>query len=99
MLRLVYIASRREDAITNAANHYSHDHPGSKGDIIPYPPPNSNPDSRIQADVTSKDSIEELVREISKREKYIDLLLNAAGIAGPKAAPKHDDGNLLPRLC
>ena len=59
--------------------------------------------SRIQADVTSKESIEKLVEEISKEEKYINLLsisldtyswhaVNAAGIAGPKASPTHTDG-------
>jgi len=31
-------------------------------------------DFSIQADVTSKDSIEELVKEIEKHEKHIDLL-------------------------
>jgi len=30
--------------------------------------------SRIQADVTSKESIEKLIEEISKEEKYINLL-------------------------
>ena len=29
---------------------------------------------RIQADVTSKESIEQLVNEVSKKEKYINLL-------------------------
>jgi len=32
---VVYIASRREHAIENAAKHYSHDHAGEKGNIIP----------------------------------------------------------------
>jgi NAD(P)-dependent dehydrogenase (short-subunit alcohol dehydrogenase family) len=45
--------------------------------------------------VTSKESIEDLVKEISKRENHIDLLLNAAGISGPKASPKHDDASKL----
>lgn len=33
---IVYIASRREHAIENAAKHYTEDQPGEKGNIIPY---------------------------------------------------------------
>ena len=32
------------------------------------------PDFSVQADVTSKESIEKLVKEIEKHEKHIDLL-------------------------
>jgi hypothetical protein len=58
--------------------------------------------------VTSKESIEHLVQEVEKREKYINLLgttlyfhltqVNAAGIAGPKASPTHTDGKPLNNL-
>jgi hypothetical protein len=72
-LTTVYITSRREHAIANAARTYSEDHPGTKGDIIPFV--SRKPlTSSIQADVTSKESIEQLVQEIEKREKYINLL-------------------------
>jgi NAD(P)-dependent dehydrogenase (short-subunit alcohol dehydrogenase family) len=42
-------------------------------------------------DVTKKDDLENLYQELSKREKYINLLIAAAGISGEKAEP--DTGN------
>jgi NAD(P)-dependent dehydrogenase (short-subunit alcohol dehydrogenase family) len=36
-------------------------------------------------DQTDKASIQEAVKEVSKREKFINLLVNNAGIGGPKA--------------
>jgi macrodomain Ter protein organizer (MatP/YcbG family) len=71
---IVYIASRRENAVENAAKHYSEDHPGEKGNIIPYSQVCLLSHSSIQVDVTSKESIEKLVEEVSKKEKYINLL-------------------------
>ena len=70
----MYIASRREHAIENAAKHYSEDYPGSKGTIIPYDLYLLISNFSVQADVTSKESIEKLVKEIEKQEKHIDLL-------------------------
>lgn len=38
-------------------------------------------------DVTSKSDLEKLVREISSKEKYLNLLISNAGVSGPKAPP------------
>lgn len=38
-------------------------------------------------DVTKKEDLENLVKEISKKEKYINVLVCNAGISGPKAEP------------
>jgi len=77
----VYITSRRADAIENAAD--SHDPSG--GQII----------ALKTTDVTSKDSLDELVKEVEKREKHINLLICNAGIPGPKAPPEQTDAQEL----
>jgi len=38
--------------------------------------------------VTKKEDLENLVAQISKTEKYINLLITNAGISGPKAEPE-----------
>ncbi|KAL1612380.1 hypothetical protein SLS60_000606 [Paraconiothyrium brasiliense] len=70
----VYITGRRKEALEAAAE--SHD-PSGGGQIIPLGP----------CDVTKKDDLENLYQELSKREKYINLLVAAAGISGEKAEP------------
>ncbi|KAJ4357799.1 uncharacterized protein N0V89_002375 [Didymosphaeria variabile] len=70
----VYITGRRKEALEAAAK--SHD-PNGGGQIIPLGP----------CDVTKKDDLENLYQELSKREKYINLLVAAAGISGEKAEP------------
>lgn len=55
------------------------------GEIIPMGP----------CDVTSKDDLQKLVDEISKKEKYINLLISNAGISGPKANPASDSASEL----
>ena len=77
----VYITSRRSEAIENAAN--THDPSG--GEII----------ALKTTDVTSKDSLQELVQEVEKREKHIDLLVCNAGVPGPKAPPEQRDAKDL----
>jgi NAD(P)-dependent dehydrogenase (short-subunit alcohol dehydrogenase family) len=70
----VYITGRRTEALENASSSH---HPGEyhDGSIIPCGP----------CDVTSKDDLEKLVKEIEgKEEGGLDLLLAAAGISGPK---------------
>ncbi|KAI9642935.1 hypothetical protein NHQ30_008669 [Ciborinia camelliae] len=74
----VYITGRRMEALENAAKQHS---PTSGCSIIPIGP----------CDVTSKKDLETLVAEISKKEKYISLLLAGAGISGPKAEPNSSD--------
>lgn len=70
----VYITGRREDALKKAAESHT---PTRGGQIIPCRP----------TDVTKKDDLTKLVEEIESKEKHINLLIAAAGIAGPKAEP------------
>lgn len=46
-------------------------------------------------DVTSKDDLEKLVQELSKKEKCIHLLVANAGVSGPKAEPDNSDADKL----
>ncbi|PBP16200.1 putative Vacuolar fusion protein CCZ1 [Diplocarpon rosae] len=78
----VYITGRRVDALENAAK--SHE-PAVGGQIIPVGP----------CDVTKKEDLENLVAEISKKEKYINLLICSAGISGPKAEPESEKASEL----
>ncbi|KAF7196304.1 Short-chain dehydrogenase/reductase SAT3 [Pseudocercospora fuligena] len=89
----VYITGRRVEALENAAK--SHDPSrsdaqneaqasavkNSGGQIIPLGP----------CDVRKKDDLEKVVTELRKKEKYINLLVCNAGVAGPKAEPKEED--------
>lgn len=45
--------------------------------------------------MTSKEELEKLVKEISSKEKHIDLLVANAGIAGPKGIPEASDATQL----
>ncbi len=79
----VYITGRRMEALENAAKNH---HPGDKGgEIIPAGP----------CDVTKKHDLQKLVEQLQSKEKYINLLMCNAGVAGPKATPEHDDANDL----
>ncbi|ORY63057.1 uncharacterized protein BCR38DRAFT_220522 [Pseudomassariella vexata] len=71
----VYITGRRTDALETAAK--THRPSSSGGQIIPIGP----------CDVTSKDDLERLVKDLGEKEKYIDLLVCNAGVSGPKAEP------------
>ena len=62
----VYICGRTEEKLEKVAEMYGKDIPGQ---IIP-----------VQADVSKKDSIRELVKYISEREKCLCILINNAGI-------------------
>jgi len=73
----VYITGRRMEALENAAKTHSL---AQGGEIIPAGP----------CDVTKKEDLEKLVAEISKKEKYINLLITNAGISGPKAEPESE---------
>lgn len=82
----VYITGRRMEALENAAK--SHE-PNGGGQIIPVGP----------CDVTKKDDLEKLVKEIESKEKCVNLLMCNAGVGGPKAEPDQEDaGDLKKKL-
>ncbi|TFK46914.1 NAD-P-binding protein [Heliocybe sulcata] len=66
----VYITSRRQETLEQTAKTWGSSLAHPKGKIIP-----------IQADITSKPSIENLVKEVSKHEKFVDVLINNAGVS------------------
>ncbi|KAF3220156.1 hypothetical protein TWF192_000784 [Orbilia oligospora] len=66
----VYIIGRRLQVLQKTAETHASD---TSGEIIP-----------LQGDVTSKSSIEDIVKQIHEREGYINVLFNNAGVAGPK---------------
>lgn len=80
----VYITGRRMEALENAAA--SHD-PNTErgGQIIPIGP----------CDVNKKEDLQALVEDLSQKEKYINLLMCNAGVAGPKASPDPSDAQDL----
>ncbi|RMJ28808.1 hypothetical protein PHISP_00355 [Aspergillus sp. HF37] len=63
----VYITGRTGDKLQRVSELYSKDIPGK---ITPLP-----------GDITSKDTIQNLVKEVSTREKALDILINNAGIS------------------
>ncbi|KAK0106996.1 hypothetical protein ONS95_003711 [Cadophora gregata] len=78
----VYITGRRMEALENAAKTHE---PSMGGEIIPVGP----------CDVTKKEDLENLVAEISKKEKFINVLVCNAGISGPKAEPESENATEL----
>ncbi|KAK4496815.1 hypothetical protein PRZ48_012799 [Zasmidium cellare] len=81
----VYITGRRAEALENAAKHHSPEQDRTGGQIIPLGP----------CDVRKKEDLQRIVDELSKKEKYIHLLVCNAGVAGPKAEPKEEDASDL----
>ncbi|KAF2794708.1 NAD(P)-binding protein [Melanomma pulvis-pyrius CBS 109.77] len=73
----VYITGRRVEALENAAKSHN---PNDGGQIIPLGP----------CDVTKKSDLENLYSELSSKEKYINLVICAAGISGTKAEPNEE---------
>lgn len=66
----VYIVGRRAEALENAVKTWGKDLAHPKGELIP-----------LTADITDKASIEKLAKEISSREKKLDVLVNNAGVS------------------
>ncbi|KAF2018254.1 NAD(P)-binding protein [Aaosphaeria arxii CBS 175.79] len=79
----VYITGRRAEALEKAAKEHSP--ADGNGKIIPIGP----------YDVTKKSDLEKLYDELSKKEKYINLLICAAGISGTKAEPDQESATSL----
>lgn len=72
------------EALEQAAKTHDPDS-ADGGAIIPIGP----------CDVTKKDDLEKLVRDLGAKEKYIHLLMCNAGIGGPKAEPEAADASEL----
>lgn len=83
----VYILGRREEALENAVKNH---HPNEfGGEIIALP----------STDVRKKEDLQRTVEELSKKEKYINVLVAAAGVPGTKAQPDEEHaGNLKQKL-
>ena len=77
----VYIVGRTEEKLQTVAETHGK---GISGEIIP-----------LVADITSKEHIQDLVKEISSREKCLCILINNAGIVTSKQAPKGETGEEL----
>jgi NAD(P)-dependent dehydrogenase (short-subunit alcohol dehydrogenase family) len=80
----VYITGRRAEALEKAAkSHHPEEYGGS---IIPAGP----------CDVTSKEDLQKLVKEIEEKElDGVDLVVAAAGVSGPKGEPEGEDAEEL----
>jgi len=61
----VYIVGRTGEKLDTVAKTYGQD---IRGEIVP-----------IQADITSKDDIANLYKQISEKEEHLDILVNNAG--------------------
>ena len=72
----VYITGRTAEKLDNVVKTYGQD---IDGEIIP-----------ITADVTSKESIAKLVKEIESREKCLCVLINNAGISSASLTTESD---------
>lgn len=70
----VYIVGRTEDKLQTAKEAHGKD---IAGELIP-----------LTADVTTKDGVDKLVKEIESKEGYLDILVNNAGIAEGKITPE-----------
>ncbi|KAI9789670.1 MAG: hypothetical protein M1816_005845 [Peltula sp. TS41687] len=79
----VYITGRRWEVLEDSAKKHTPSSGG--GAIIPVGP----------CDVTSKQDLENLVKQISEKEKHVNLLITNAGISGPKAEPNESDAQAL----
>ncbi|KIW64130.1 hypothetical protein PV04_09085 [Phialophora macrospora] len=83
----VYITGRRKEVLDNAAKTHSpqSSNPSSKGQIIPIGP----------CDVTSKEDLQKLTAELESKEKYLSLVVAAAGVSGPKGYPDTSDAKQM----
>jgi len=76
----VYITGRRLEALETAAKTYGGGPNAGHGELIP-----------IQGDITDKDSIDKLAKQIEAKEKGLNILVNNAGIAGPTRETEKGD--------
>lgn len=78
----VYITGRTPSKLSRVAELYNQD--TVAGEIIP-----------LTADITDKNSIDNLVKEISEREGYLSILVNNAGITSKTQTVEHEDATEL----
>jgi len=85
----VYITGRRKEVLENAAKTHSpsksSDSDAVNGEIIPIGP----------CDVTKKDDLERITAELESKEKYLSLVVAAAGVSGPKGFPDTSDADQM----
>ena len=74
----VYIVGRTEEKLQTVADVHGKN---IAGEIIP-----------LVGDITSKENIQQLVKEIESREKCLCILINNAGISTSKQPPKGETG-------
>lgn len=79
----VYITGRRQNVLEASASVHGATEAlhSSGGSIVP-----------LQMDVTSKESIQEAVQVISAQEKFVNVLINNAGIGSGRATARASDG-------
>ena len=77
----VYIVGRTEEKLERVVEAHGK---GIAGEIIP-----------LVADVTSKEEIKKLVKEIESREKCLCVLVNNAGVSSSKLKPEGETGTDL----
>lgn len=84
----VYITGRRKEVLDNAARKHTpqpSSSPHLNGEIISLGP----------CDVTSKDDLQKLTSDLESREKYLSLVIAAAGVSGPKGYPDTSDARQM----
>ncbi|KAJ9303209.1 hypothetical protein DTO271G3_583 [Paecilomyces variotii] len=77
----VYIVGRTSEKLERVAELYGKNIPGQ---IIP-----------INADISKKEEVQKLVKEIESREKHISILINNAGISSTTTSTEPEDPNEL----
>ncbi|KAJ5166717.1 uncharacterized protein N7482_005498 [Penicillium canariense] len=77
----VYITGRTEEKLNRVVELYNNN---ISGEIIP-----------LTADITDKESIAKLVKEFSKRENHLSILINNAGISSSSHTTEHTDPHEL----
>lgn len=79
----VYITGRRKEVLENAAKTHSPTSSDDHGQIVPIGP----------CDVTKKDDLDRLTADLESKEKYMTLVVAAAGVSGPKGYPDTRDAD------
>lgn len=79
----VYITSRRQDVLEQTTKRWGSSLVHARGELIP-----------AVCDVTSKDSVRQLVDEIGRNESQVDLLVNNAGISKTTSEVEKGEGSV-----